>query len=152
MQLLDDTLIGANMRRQEEPLSTIHSSNNEVCIFPPTLLSHLKCHYSTTTQCLTSWPLILSRMRSIMIHSEKSQSTPSRAYQKHNLKSTSWALLVSEHGRIALRRTQPTYADCRLSGTAGTGKTTVAHTIAAEKDRRGRLAASFFFLEKNGRS
>ena len=39
---------------------------------------------------------------------------------------------------------------CWLSGPAGTGKTTVAHTIAAEYDRRRRLAASFFFWRKTG--
>ena len=39
---------------------------------------------------------------------------------------------------------------CWLSGPAGTGKTTVAHTIAAEYDKRGRLAASFFFWRKTG--
>ncbi|KAF8230399.1 hypothetical protein L208DRAFT_123128 [Tricholoma matsutake] len=38
---------------------------------------------------------------------------------------------------------------CWLSGPAGTGKTTVAHTIAEEyKDRK--LAASFFFWRKTG--
>ena len=39
---------------------------------------------------------------------------------------------------------------CWLSGPAGTGKTTVAHTIAAEYDERGQLAASFFFWRKTG--
>ena len=39
---------------------------------------------------------------------------------------------------------------CWLSGPAGTGKTTVAHTIAAEYDQRGRLAASFFLWRKTG--
>ena len=39
---------------------------------------------------------------------------------------------------------------CWLSGPAGTGKTTVAHTIAAEYDERRRLAASFFFWRKTG--
>ena len=39
---------------------------------------------------------------------------------------------------------------CWLSGPAGTGKTTVAHTIAAEYDRKSRLAASFFFWRKTG--
>ena len=39
---------------------------------------------------------------------------------------------------------------CWLSGPAGTGKTTVAHTIAAEYDRRRRLAASFFLWRKTG--
>ncbi|KAF8225376.1 hypothetical protein L208DRAFT_1227856, partial [Tricholoma matsutake] len=34
---------------------------------------------------------------------------------------------------------------CWLSGPAGTGKTTVAHTIAEEYNKRGRLAATFFF-------
>jgi hypothetical protein len=37
-----------------------------------------------------------------------------------------------------------------LSGPAGTGKTTVAHTIADEYHKRGRLAASFFFWRKTG--
>jgi RecA/RadA recombinase len=37
---------------------------------------------------------------------------------------------------------------CWLSGPAGTGKTTVAHTIAAEYDQRGQLAATFFFWRK----
>jgi hypothetical protein len=39
---------------------------------------------------------------------------------------------------------------CWLSGPAGTGKTTVAHTIAAEYDRRRQLAATFFFWRKTG--
>ena len=39
---------------------------------------------------------------------------------------------------------------CWLSGPAGTGKTTVAHTIATEYDKSGRLAASFFFWRKTG--
>ena len=39
---------------------------------------------------------------------------------------------------------------CWLSGPAGTGKTTVAHTIAEEYDKRGRLAATFFFWRKTG--
>jgi len=39
---------------------------------------------------------------------------------------------------------------CWLSGPAGTGKTTVAHTIAEEYDRRGRLAATFFLWRKTG--
>ena len=39
---------------------------------------------------------------------------------------------------------------CWLSGPAGTGKSTVAHTIATEYDRRGRLAASFFAWRKTG--
>ena len=39
---------------------------------------------------------------------------------------------------------------CWLSGPAGTGKTTVAHTIAAEYDERRRLAASFFLWRKTG--
>jgi DNA polymerase III delta prime subunit len=37
---------------------------------------------------------------------------------------------------------------CWLSGPAGTGKTTVAHTIAEEYNERGRLAATFFFWRK----
>src|SRR5258705_1089817 len=39
---------------------------------------------------------------------------------------------------------------CWLSGPAGTGKTTVAHTIAAEYDQRRQLAATFFFWRKMG--
>ncbi len=39
---------------------------------------------------------------------------------------------------------------CWLSGPAGTGKTTVAHTIAAEYNQRGQLAATFFFWRKTG--
>ncbi|KAF8704497.1 hypothetical protein AX14_013936 [Amanita brunnescens Koide BX004] len=39
---------------------------------------------------------------------------------------------------------------CWLSGPAGTGKTTVAHTIAEEYDKRGLLAATFFFWRKTG--
>jgi len=39
---------------------------------------------------------------------------------------------------------------CWLSGPAGTGKTTVAHTIAKEYDERGRLAATFFLWRKTG--
>ena len=39
---------------------------------------------------------------------------------------------------------------CWLSGPAGTGKTTVAHTIAEEYDKRGQLAATFFFWRKTG--
>src|SRR5688572_2000296 len=39
---------------------------------------------------------------------------------------------------------------CWLSGPAGTGKTTVAHTIAEEYNERGRLAATFFFWRKTG--
>ena len=39
---------------------------------------------------------------------------------------------------------------CWLSGPAGTGKTTVAHTIAEEYDKDGKLAASFFFRRKAG--
>lgn len=39
---------------------------------------------------------------------------------------------------------------CWLSGPAGTGKTTVAHTIAEEYDKDGKLAASFFFWRKTG--
>ena len=39
---------------------------------------------------------------------------------------------------------------CWLSGPAGTGKTTVAHTIAEECDERGQLAATFFFWRKTG--
>ncbi|KAF8715595.1 hypothetical protein AX14_012573 [Amanita brunnescens Koide BX004] len=39
---------------------------------------------------------------------------------------------------------------CWLSGPAGTGKTTVAHTIAEDYDNRGRLAATFFFRRKTG--
>ncbi|KAF8229658.1 hypothetical protein L208DRAFT_1285722, partial [Tricholoma matsutake] len=39
---------------------------------------------------------------------------------------------------------------CWLSGPAGTGKTTVAHTIAKEYDKDGKLAASFFFWRKTG--
>ena len=33
---------------------------------------------------------------------------------------------------------------CWLSGPAGTGKTTVAHTIAEEYDKRGQLAATLY--------
>jgi hypothetical protein len=39
---------------------------------------------------------------------------------------------------------------CWLSGPAGTGKTTVAHTIAEEYDKCGQLAAAFFFWRKTG--
>ena len=39
---------------------------------------------------------------------------------------------------------------CWLNGPAGTGKTTVAHTIAAEYDQRRQLAATFFFWRKTG--
>jgi len=39
---------------------------------------------------------------------------------------------------------------CWLSGPAGTGKTTVAHTIAEEYDERGELAATFFLWRKTG--
>ena len=39
---------------------------------------------------------------------------------------------------------------CWLSGPAGTGKTTVAHTIAEEYDERGQLAATFFLWRKTG--
>ena len=39
---------------------------------------------------------------------------------------------------------------CWLSGPAGTGKTTIAHTIAKEYDERGQLAATFFFWKKTG--
>ncbi|KAF8671195.1 hypothetical protein AX14_005755 [Amanita brunnescens Koide BX004] len=39
---------------------------------------------------------------------------------------------------------------CWLSGPAGTGKTTVAHTIAEGYDKCGRLAATFFFWRKTG--
>ncbi|KAI6043169.1 hypothetical protein EDC04DRAFT_2653553 [Pisolithus marmoratus] len=39
---------------------------------------------------------------------------------------------------------------CWLSGPAGTGKTTVAHTIAKEYAERGSLAATFFFWRKTG--
>ena len=46
--------------------------------------------------------------------------------------------------------TTDTACVCWLSGPAGTGKTTVAHTIAAEYDESGRLAASFFFWRKTG--
>ena len=37
---------------------------------------------------------------------------------------------------------------CRLSGPAGTGKTTVAHTIANEYDKRGQLTTTFFLWRK----
>ncbi|KAF8646673.1 hypothetical protein AX14_009048, partial [Amanita brunnescens Koide BX004] len=43
--------------------------------------------------------------------------------------------------------TSPT---CWLSGPAGTGKTTVARTIAEEYDKRGQLAATFFFCRNTG--
>ena len=46
--------------------------------------------------------------------------------------------------------TADTSCVCWLSGPAGTGKSTVAHTIAAEYDKNGRLAASFFFWRKTG--
>ncbi|KAF8644352.1 hypothetical protein AX14_009428, partial [Amanita brunnescens Koide BX004] len=39
---------------------------------------------------------------------------------------------------------------CWLSGPAGTGKTTVARTIAGEYDKRGQLAATFFFWKSTG--
>ncbi|KAF8240335.1 hypothetical protein L208DRAFT_1154918, partial [Tricholoma matsutake] len=39
---------------------------------------------------------------------------------------------------------------CWLSGPAGAGKSTVAHTIAEEYNKRGRLAATFFFWRKTG--
>jgi len=39
---------------------------------------------------------------------------------------------------------------CWLSGPAGTGKTTVAHTIAEEYDKSGQLAAAYFFWRKTG--
>jgi hypothetical protein len=39
---------------------------------------------------------------------------------------------------------------CWLSGPAGAGKTTIAHNIAQEYDRKGRLAATFFFWRKTG--
>ena len=39
---------------------------------------------------------------------------------------------------------------CWLSGPAGTGKTTVAHTIAEEYDKHRRLAATFFFWRTTG--
>ncbi|RDH18228.1 hypothetical protein M747DRAFT_283652 [Aspergillus niger ATCC 13496] len=37
-----------------------------------------------------------------------------------------------------------------LSGMAGTGKTTVARTVARNYDQQSRLAASFFFTDENG--
>ncbi|RYN15556.1 hypothetical protein AA0115_g12998 [Alternaria tenuissima] len=37
-----------------------------------------------------------------------------------------------------------------LSGLAGTGKTTIAHTVAAHYHAKGRLAASFFFSRAGG--
>ena len=46
--------------------------------------------------------------------------------------------------------TTETNCVCWLSGPAGTGKTTVAHTIATEYANSGRLAASFFFWRKTG--
>jgi phage/plasmid-associated DNA primase len=41
-------------------------------------------------------------------------------------------------------------AVCWLHGPAGTGKSTIAHTIAEEYSRQGRLAATFFFSRKKG--
>jgi DNA polymerase III delta prime subunit len=68
----------------------------------------------------------------------------------------------AEHAVICLPETQTKILDdvrswadsttsppvCWLSGPAGTGKTTVAHTIAKEYDDRVRLAATFFFWRK----
>ncbi|KAG6914915.1 hypothetical protein DXG01_014463 [Tephrocybe rancida] len=39
---------------------------------------------------------------------------------------------------------------CWLSGRAGTGKTTIAHTIADKYDSKGRLAATFFLWRSTG--
>jgi len=39
---------------------------------------------------------------------------------------------------------------CWLHGPAGTGKSTICHTIAAKRQRAGRLAATFFFSRKKG--
>ena len=39
---------------------------------------------------------------------------------------------------------------CWLTGPAGTGKTTIAHTIAEKYDKLERLAATFFFWRKTG--
>ncbi|KAG6906285.1 hypothetical protein DXG01_014765 [Tephrocybe rancida] len=39
---------------------------------------------------------------------------------------------------------------CWLSGRAGTGKTTIAHTIAEKYDNEGRLAATFFLWRSTG--
>ncbi|KAG6913289.1 hypothetical protein DXG01_008151, partial [Tephrocybe rancida] len=39
---------------------------------------------------------------------------------------------------------------CWLSGRAGTGKTTIAHTIADKYDSEGRLAATFFLWRSTG--
>ncbi|KAF8697724.1 hypothetical protein AX14_001269 [Amanita brunnescens Koide BX004] len=41
---------------------------------------------------------------------------------------------------------------CWLSGPAGTGKSTVARTIAEEYDKRGQLAATFFFWRNTDRT
>ncbi|KAF8637085.1 hypothetical protein AX14_010339, partial [Amanita brunnescens Koide BX004] len=41
---------------------------------------------------------------------------------------------------------------CWLSGPAGTGKSTVARTIAEEYDKRGQLAATFFFRRNTDRA
>jgi hypothetical protein len=79
-----------------------------------------------------------------------------------------WSALYNSAQRSRARRHMPTrdpdqnisevrsWADsttplvCWLSGPAGTGKTTVAHTIAKEYDERGQLAATFFFWRKTG--
>jgi hypothetical protein len=66
------------------------------------------------------------------------------------------AAMCQEGTRIRILQEIRQWADgaghpvCWLSGPAGTGKTTIAHTIAEEYNRNGRLAATFFFWRKTG--
>ena len=143
-----DIPIWANMHRKEESLTTLktlRSSNNKVTCTPAiALLSHPICLYIARSPTVFE-VLANDFVPDALYHSEKRQLEHAVTCQPKTR-----IYVLGAIRAWANSSTTDASQVCWLSGPAGTGKTTVAHTIAAEYDERRRLAASFFFWRKTG--
>src|SRR5436190_22650210 len=81
--------------------------------------------------------------------------TPNAAYNSYERESEG-ASLCKEGTRVAVMgkviewaRGDDGHPVCWLHGPAGSGKSTIAHTLAQQYDKRYGLAFSFFFSRRN---